>query len=240
MKLDKKFLTALYESQNGQQKQQKPAIKLNQATVDEDLIEKFIEWYNKENQEETVVEDWDFEKESDKVHVSSKEYNEEYDIYDDYDSAKDVAFENFKAIFDDLGWDLFNKSHIGYIGSYLTDDAEEELRRDAENDLYDQWNEMPDEFKQDFADDEDFDWEAADADQLYADAILSKHTYPSGYWEDLLGEDDFVEMCKQNLDWIDMEKLFNEIVMSDGIGSNLNSYDGNYSEAGDYIIVRVV
>lgn len=240
MKLDKKFLTALYESQNGQQKQQKPVVKLNQAKVDEDLIEKFIEWYNKENREETVAEDWDFEKESDKVHVSSKEYNEEYDIYDDYDSAKDVAFENFKAIFDDLGWDLFNKSKIGYISSYLTDDAEEELRKDAENDLYDQWNdEMSDSFKQEFADDEDFDWEADDADQLYADAILSKYRYPSEYWEELLGEEDFEKMCKENPDWLDMEKLFNEIVMSDDIGSNLNSYDGNYSEAGDYIIVRV-
>lgn len=241
MKLDKNFLTALYESQNGQQKQQKPAVKLNQATVDEDLIEKFIEWYNKENQEETVAEDWDFKKESDNVHVSSKEYNEEYDIYDDYDSAKDVAFENFKAIFDDLGWDLFNKSKIGYISSYLTDDAEEELRKDAENDLYDQWNdEMTDSSKQDFADDEDFDWEASDADQLYADAVLSKYRYPSEYWEELLGEDDFEKMCKENPNWLDMEKLFNEIVMSDSIGSNLNSYDGDYSEAGDYIIVRVV
>jgi len=240
MKLDKKFLTALYESQNGQQEPQN-TVKLNQAKVDEDLIEKFIEWYNKENKEETVAEDWDFEKETDKVHVTSKEYNEEYDIYDDYDSAKDVAFENFKSVFNDIGWDMFNKSKIGYISSYLTDDAEEELRKDAERDLHDQWNdEMSDLFKQDFADDNDFDWEADDADQLYADATLSQYTYPSEYWEDLLGEDDFVEMCKDNPDWMDMEKLFNEIVISDDIGSNLNSYDGNYSEAGDYIIVRVV
>ena len=239
MKFNKKFIKALVESQGGQVKQRQPE-KLNQAKVDEDLIEKFIEWYNKENKEETIAEDWDFEKESDKVHVTSKEYNEEYDIYDDYDSAKDVAFENFKDIFDDLGWDLFNKSHIGYIGSYLTDDAEEDLRKDAENDLYDQWNnEMSDSFKQDFADDEDFDWEDDDADQLYADAILSKYRYPSEYWEELLGEDDFVEMCKQNPDWIDLEKLFNDVVLSDGIGPNLNSYDGDYSEADDYIIVRV-
>ena len=240
MKLDKKFLTALYESQNGQQKQQKPAVKLNQATVDEALIEKFIEWYNKENQEETVAEDWDFEKESDKVHVSSKEYNEEYDIYDNYDSAGDVAFENFKSIFDDLGWDLFNKSKIGYISSYLTDDAEEELRKDAENDLYTVWDEMSDSDKEEIAEEYGFDWEASDADQLYADEILSKYRYPSEYWENLLGEEDFEKMCKENPDWMDMEKLFNEIVISDDIGSNLNSYDGDYSEAGDYIIVRVV
>ena len=239
MKLDKNFLTALYESQNGQQEQSNLGVKLNQAKVDEDLIEKFIEWYNKENKEETVAEDWDFEKETDKVHVTSKEYNEEYDIYDDYDSAKDVAFENFKVIFDDVGWDMFNKSHIGYISSYLTDDAEEELRKDAENDLYDQWNNLDASFKQDFADDEGFDWEANDADQLYADAILSKYQYPSEYWEELLGEEDFTAMCKENPDWIDVEKLFNEIVISDDIGPNLNSYDGDYSSAGDYIIVRV-
>lgn len=239
MKLDKNFLTALYESQNGQQEQPKPAVKLNQAKVDEDLIEKFIEWYNKENKEETVAEDWDFEKETDKVHVTSKEYNEEYDIYDDYDSAKDVAFENFKAIFDDIGWDLFNKSKIGYISSYLTDDAEEELRKDAENELYMVWDEMSDSDKEEIAEEYGFDWEASNADQLYADEILSKYRYPSEYWEEFLGEEDFVEMCKQNPDWMDMEKLFNEVVMSDDIGSNLNSYDGNYSEAGDYIIVRV-
>ena len=134
---------------------------------------------------------------------------------------------------------MFNKSQIGYISSYLTDDAEEELRKDAENDLYDQWNNLEDSFKQDFADDEGFDWEVNDADQLYADAILSKYRYPSEYWEELLGEEDFIAMCKENPDWIDVEKLFNEIVISDDIGSNLNSYDGDYSEAGDYIIVRV-
>ena len=65
----------------------------------EDLIEKFIEWYNKENQEETVAEDWDFEKESDKVHVTSKEYNEEYDIYDDYDSAKEWSLKTGEKIY---------------------------------------------------------------------------------------------------------------------------------------------
>ena len=238
MKFDKNFLTALVESQGGQQqKQVKP---LTQAKVDEDLIKAFVEWYNKENNESTLSTDWEFTKEKDRVTAESNEYNESYEIFDDYDSAKEIAFENFKSLFDELGLELFNKSNIGHISSYLTDGAEEDLRRDAENDLYMVWDDMRDSDKEEIAEEYGFDWEAKDADQLYADEILSKYRYPSEYWEELLGDEDFEAMVKQNADyWLDTEKLFNEVVTVDSIGPSLNSYDGEYYEAGDYIVIRV-
>ena len=250
MKLDKNFLTALYESQNGQQEQSKlVGRKLNQAKVDKDLIEKFIEWYNKKYRENTSLTDWDIKEEEIKSYLSAtdkgiifhfelKKYDEEYDVMDK-ETAKIAAYNQLFNIVLHEYPEFYDYSKIGGLGSYVSNIAIEDIRDVLEELFESDANEMLSDRKthertlNEFAkkyglnpDDSDF---ASD----YADARVSDLSNRDVIKEyiNTFGEDKFKEFIfKYPKKYVDMNKLFEAILKNDGYGHYLSFYDGSESK----------
>ena len=247
MKLDKNFLTALYESQNGQQEQPKPVCrKLNQAKVDEDLIEKFIEWYNKKYRKNTSLTDWSVKGKEVKSYQSYtgkgtifqfelKNHDEEYDVMDK-ETAKIAAYNQLFHIVLHEYPEFYDYSEIGGLESYVSNIAIEDIRDALEEYFESDANEMLSDRKtheetfKEIAkkyglnpDDSDFASDYADAcvSDLSDKAVLREYI-------DVFGEDNFKEFIfKYPKKYVDMNKLFEAILKNDGYGPYLSFYDGS-------------
>ena len=247
MKLDKNFLTALYESQqNGHQEQSKLAIKLNQAKVDEDLIEEFIEWYNKKYRKNTSLTDWDIEEEEIKSYLSAtdkgiilhfklKTEDEEYDVMDK-ETAKIAAFNQLFHIFLHEFPEYYDYNEIGGLESYLTNTAIEDIRDALEEYFESDANvmlsdrETHEETFKEIAKEYGLNPDDSDFASDYADARVSDLSDKAALREyvDTFGEDEFKEFIfKYPTKYVDMDKLFEAILKNDGYGPYLSFYDGS-------------
>ena len=246
MKLDKNFLTALYESQNRQQEQSKPVgRKLNQAKVDEDLIEKFIEWYNKKYRENTSLADWSIKGKEVKsklytgkgiiFHFELKNNDEEYDVMDK-ETAKIAAYNQlFNIVLHEFP-EFYDYDEIGGLKSYLTNTAIEDIRDALEEYFESDANEMlsdrqtHEETFKEIAKEYGLNPDDSDFASDYADARVSdlSDSVVIREYVDTFGEDNFKEFIfKYPKKYVDMDKLFEAILKNDGYGPYLSFYDGS-------------
>ena len=245
MKLDKDFLTALYESQTGQQEQSNPVVKLNQAKADEDLIEEFIEWYNKKYRKNTSLADWDIKEEEIKSYLSTdkgiilhfklKTQDDEYDVMDKY-TAKIAAYNQLFHIVLHEFPEFYDYSEIGGLESYLTNTAIEDIRDALEEYFESDANEMLSDRKthektfKEIAKNYGLNPDDSDFASDYADARVSDLSNSDVIAEyiDAFGEDKFKEFIfKHPIKYVDMDKLFGAILKNDGYGPYLSFYDGS-------------
>ena len=221
---------------------------LDKNTKDK-VIKDFIDFYNKENKENTSLEDWNIEEEEVKsdlytdkgivLHFESKEYNEEYDVMDE--STREIRAVNFLySLFEEDPENFVNWDNIGGIESYVSDIAVEDIRDALKEYFESDANEMlsdrrdyEDELEQIAKnyglnpDDSDFAYDYADArvSDLFSDSdVIAEYI-------DMFGESEFKDFIfKYSEKYVDMDRLFETILQNDGYGPSLATYDGEELE----------
>ena len=166
--------------------------------------------------------------------------DKEFNIFPNYEAAKEAAKESMQNLFDDIGIEGWNSDFVrnyytireGDI-QFLVDDMveaereaiEDELQSAVENDptgegmniedeIEDRLDEMRNEYERKLSDDP-------------KDFLVNELGYYS--------EEDFF---KQSFVDYDVERLIEDSIDSDGLANTLAAYDGDEIQVGDYHIYR--
>lgn len=160
------------------------------------------------------------------------EDGEEY-IVCDYDTAKELAEEEVKNIYDDMGLEAFSEDYQSYILDNLVDDSwfDDALREEADY-VYSEDNLTDDEIYYEAKDnglvDDDVEEEDADIDGLrgqLADKYYDDYSDdPIGWYRENMSDESFVHVVKEN-DLVDVDAVARDCVLTDGIAHFLASYD---------------
>ena len=146
--------------------------------------------------------------------------DEEYYCYESYDEAEEAAQEDCKELFDDIGIEGIRFENIGGIESYVDEDWFDDAKKeDAEYYVSDIKESEPERYKEEFGDvDED------EAVEKYLDGYYENDSIQ--WYIDNFGKKQFTEIVKKN-NLIDLDKLAEAIVNSDGPANSLARYDGD-------------
>ena len=146
--------------------------------------------------------------------------NKEYYCYESYNEAEEAAQEDCKELFDDVGIEGIHFENIGGIEQFV--DAgwfEDAKKEDAESYVSDIHESEPERYKEEFGDvDEDEAVEKYLEDYYEGDDVQ--------WYIDNFGKKEFTNVVKQN-NLIDLDKLAEAIVDSDGPANYLARYDGH-------------
>lgn len=158
------------------------------------------------------------------------EDGEEY-IVCDYDTALELAEEDVKGVYDDLGMESFTPNYRNYILDNLINEKKlDDMMYDYIEDYY---NNAYDEEILEYAEshgmiDSVFDYDG-DIDELRQKLIDTDYENyednPSEYFKEFMDEKEFSEFIADN-DLIDLDNLARDCVMTDGIAHFIAFYDG--------------
>lgn len=146
--------------------------------------------------------------------------NEEYYCYESYDDAESAAQEDCKELFDDIGIEGIHFDNIGGIEQFVdTDWFDDAKKEDAEYYVSDIHESEPERYEEEFGDlDED------EAVEKYLDGYYDNDSIQ--WYIDNFGKKEFTEIVKKN-NLIDIDKLAEAIVDTDGPANSLARYDGD-------------
>ena len=146
--------------------------------------------------------------------------NEEYSCYESYDEAEEAAQEDCKELFDDIGIEGIRFENIGGIESFVDEDWFDDAKKeDAEYYVSDIKESDPERYEEEFGD--------VDEDEAVEKYLENYYDGESIQWYiDNFGKKEFEKRVKEN-NLIDLDKLAEAIVNSDGPANSLARYDGD-------------
>lgn len=146
--------------------------------------------------------------------------NEEYYCYESYDEAEEAAQEDCKELFDDIGIEGIRFENIGGIESFVDEDWFDDAKKeDAEYYVSDIKESDPERYEEEFGD--------VDEDEAVDKYLENYYDGESIQWYiDNFGKKEFEKRVKEN-NLIDLDKLAEAIVNSDGPANSLARYDGD-------------
>ena len=146
--------------------------------------------------------------------------NKEYYCYESYDEAEEAAQEDCKELFDDVGFEGIRFENIGGIEQFVdTGWFEDAKKEDAEAYVSDIHESDPERYKEEFGD--------VDEDEAVEKYLEDHYDGDDVQWFiDNFGKKEFTNVVTEyNL--IDLNKLAEAIVDSDGPANSLARYDGH-------------
>ena len=145
--------------------------------------------------------------------------NKEYYCYESYDEAEEAAQEDCKELFDDIGFEGIRFENIGGIEQFVdTGWFEDAKKEDAEAYVSDIHESDPERYKEEFGD--------VDEDEALEKCLEDYDGDDVQWFIDNFGKKEFTNVVKEyNL--IDLNKLAEAIVDSDGPANSLARYDGH-------------
>lgn len=145
--------------------------------------------------------------------------NKEYYCYESYDEAEEAAQEDCKELFDDIGFEGIRFENIGGIEQFVdTGWFEDAKKEDAEAYVSDIHESDPERYKEEFGD--------VDEDEAVEKCLEDYDGDDVQWFIDNFGKKEFTNVVKEyNL--IDLNKLAEAIVDSDGPANSLARYDGH-------------
>lgn len=167
------------------------------------------------------------------------EDGEEY-IVCDYDTAKELAEEDIKELYDEMGLDAFSENYQDYILDNCVDESwfDDALREEADyiysednmsdDEIYDEakGNGLVDDVEEDDADIDDL------REQLADSYYGNWSDDPIGWYKDNFDDESFKHIVKEN-DLVDVDGVARDCILSDGIAHFIATYDGNEIELED-------
>ena len=174
--------------------------------------------------------------------------NEKWWVFDDEDSARDAAIEDNKNLIDDIGITGIDFGYLGGIENYVDTEWFEDAYRESEEnycwDILDEGDNIYDNrlvaecYEEGLIDDDDFE-EDENGEPDYAQCIVSDDELVERYTDLLMnrivdyvdefksefGEQEFNDVVIEK-GLVDIDKLCEDIVDTDGIANTLSSYDG--------------
>ena len=174
------------------------------------------------------------------------EDGEEY-IVCDYDTAKELAEEDVRECYDEMGLEAFSKDYQDYILDNCVDESwfVDALREEADymysednmsdDEIYDEakGNGLVDDVEEDDADIDDLREQLTDK---YYDDYSDD---PIGWYKDNFDDEAFVHAVKDN-DLVDIDAIARDCILTDGIAHFIATYDGDEIELeGDLYAYRV-
>lgn len=189
--------------------------------------------------------------------ISPKEISEGYDdnhfetedgeeyIVCDYDTALELAEEDVKEVYDDLGMEAFTSNYRDYIFDNLVDEKKlDDMLYDFIEEYY---NDAYDEEILEYAEGHgmidsvyDYDGDIDELRQKLIDADYENYEdNPSEYFKQFMNEKEYSEFIVEH-DLIDLDDLARDCVMTDGIAHFIASYDEKEIDLGnDLLAYRV-
>lgn len=145
--------------------------------------------------------------------------NKEYYCYESYNEAEEAAQEDCKELFDDVGIEGFRFENIGGIEQFVdTGWFEDAKKEDAESYVSDIHESDPERYKEEFGD--------VDEDEAVEKYLEDYENDGVQWFIDNFGKKEFTNVVTEyNL--IDLNKLSEAIVDSDGPANTLARYDGD-------------
>lgn len=174
--------------------------------------------------------------------------NEEWYVFDDEDSARDAAIEDTRDLIDDIGITVINFGYLGGIENYVDTEWFEDAYRELEEnycwDILDEGDNIYDNrlvaecYEEGLIDDDDFEEDEkgepdytqciVSDDELverYADLLMNRIVDYVDEFKSEFGEREFNDVVMEK-GLVDIDKLCEDIVDTDGIANTLSSYDG--------------
>jgi hypothetical protein len=217
----------------------------NQKKADDDevTIESIKEEYGLDDKQADIVEDLcketqnsldDISNISDDWPMTVEFGREEYQIFEDTDSAKEAAKESIESLIDDVGitgingWenyldeskleDYFREIYTEMDESYVSD------MRDSEKfEILQEYGFIDSDV--DYSDyEDDLDQYDDDLVESMVDSKIDEGEGGLSYYKSNFGDEEAANIAK---DYVDMEAIVEYVIDTDGLGNTLSPYDGN-------------
>lgn len=220
-----------YDLINGEEPEEGIGMSWQEQGIDDDVKDKLIEKTGAEDLEVTDVSDSD-SRGSSYGKMLTLSNGEEWQVYNSMEEAEQAVKEGIQNDIDsgDLGaYGGFNESFastymdMGEVDQRMWVSDEEDRRRQDLEYENDQLEDDNPEKKTEEEITQTIDEEMSGIrEQLSSDAL--------GYIRDNFGEEQVTEMVKNGTLKIDVERMGDDAIASDGLGHFLSSYDNNYEE----------
>lgn len=159
------------------------------------------------------------------MHAIDKEFNDEYLLFSDEESASNYGRMLFKDLWDSEGYNTVSWDYLGEMANYAKNfDKIKELTID---DRIDYFVNLTDDEQQEELKQYNIDPNIPDVEYEYATEYIKDFSDSDylEYWKDMLGDDKFQKFIMFNID-IDVDAVYDAVERIDGVQNLIARYDG--------------